>query len=99
MSAIGETLGAEAERNVLALIDKLESCKRDISLLKEENERLEMQLRKAHADLVSLQGKYDNLQLAQAGIRLAKGDIKTARKQVSSIINQIDNCIAALNSE
>lgn len=99
MTATNEDFGTEVERNVRALISKLEESERTKILLQEDYRRLETQLQKAHAELVELQGKYNNLQLAQANIHLSKGDIKNAKRKMTEIINQIDNCIATLSSE
>lgn len=99
MTAESANFGSEVERNVRMLISRLEEIGQINETLQEDKKRLEKQLQKAHAELVELQGKYDNLQLAQANIHLSKGDTKAAKRKMTEIIKQIDDCIAALSSE
>lgn len=85
------------EARVLALIDKVREARDENSELRGEISRLKKDLREAHAELVGLQKKYDDLQLAQASIHLSKGDVKTAKKRMTDIINKVDYCIAKLS--
>lgn len=97
MTANGENLRIEVESRVEALLSALEDSRKESETLKADVKRLKDELREAHAEIVGLQRKYDNLQLAKANISLSKGDVQAAKKRMSEIIRQIDYCIAKLS--
>lgn len=88
----------------MILTEKVEAL---ISLVKEKSEQLERlnqeleftknELKKASAECVELQSKYDNLKIAKGTVALSSGDISEAKRKITDMMEQIDVCIAKLS--
>ncbi|NCC98988.1 MAG: hypothetical protein EOL95_04690 [Bacteroidia bacterium] len=89
----------ELEKNIDALITLSENQKKQIARLNEENNNARNEILRSHAQIVELQKKYDSLKIAKANICLNKGDVKEAQKELSEIIEEINNCIAQLEQD
>lgn len=72
-----------------------ESLKKENASLKEALAEKEEAYRQTHDDLVALTKRYERLNLAHAFA--ADGDIEQARKRISSLVREINACIALID--
>ncbi|MCQ2335883.1 MAG: hypothetical protein MJ010_01725 [Paludibacteraceae bacterium] len=80
------------------LLQRLNNRDKHITQITNELEFLKEELKKANAENVELQKKYNNLKIAKGVVSLSKGDVSQARKRLTDIMAQIDVCIAKLSN-
>ncbi len=83
---------------ISVLLQRLDNKNKQITQITNELEFLKEELKKASAENVELQRKYNNLKIAKSVVSLSKGDISQARKKLTDIMAQIDVCIAKLSN-
>ncbi len=79
------------------LLQRLDEKSKQITLISNELDFLKEELKKANAENVELQRKYNNLKIAKGVVSISKGDVSQARKKLTDIMAQIDVCIAKLS--
>ena len=85
------------ESRISLLLQKLDSYQSQFASLKDNYDRKNKELMRAHKTIVELQEKYDNLKVAKT-VALSKQDIKDGKLRLSKMMREIDNCIALLNN-
>ena len=70
-----------------------------VSKLEQELEYTKAMLKKANADNVELQRKYDNLKIANGTLSLSGGDVSEAKRKLTDIMNRIDMCVDKLSRQ
>ncbi|MCQ2369870.1 MAG: hypothetical protein MJ007_05275 [Paludibacteraceae bacterium] len=83
---------------VSLLLQRLDNKDKYITQITNELSFLKEELKKANAENVELQKKYNNLKIAKSVVSLSKGDVSQARKKLTDIMAQIDVCIAKLSN-
>ena len=85
------------KKKVEELLGKFDESQRDMVGLKSENKELIKQLGEKEEEYLTLEEKYNKLQLSGA----IKGDeesTRLARKRINKLVREIDKCIALLNN-
>lgn len=77
----------------------LEYKSSQVSRLEQELEFTKANLKKANAENVELQRKYDNLKIANGTVSLSGGDVSEAKRKLTDIMNRIDVCIDTLSRQ
>lgn len=85
------------DNKIKELIELLEKQKKELSRQEHEIEFLKEELKKASAENVELQRKYDNLKIARGTISISGGDVSEAKRRLTDIMNRIDVCIEKLS--
>lgn len=70
-----------------------------VTKLEQELEFTKADLRKANAENVELQRKYDNLKIASGTLSLSGGDVSEAKRKITDIMNRIDVCVDKLSRQ
>lgn len=83
---------------ISVLLQRLDNKNKQIAQITKELGLLKEELKKAGAENVELQRKYNNLKIAKSVVSLSKGDVSQARKKLTDIMAQIDVCIAKLSN-
>ncbi|MEE0972994.1 MAG: hypothetical protein U0L34_02565 [Paludibacteraceae bacterium] len=94
---IGTDFLHQLDAQVNALLQDRATQKATIRQLRTDIEVMKRQLTEAHADLVELQKKYDNLLIAHTIIHAENGEIKRAKAKLTNMLETIDRCIGKLN--
>ncbi|MBO7368128.1 MAG: hypothetical protein J6U24_06000 [Paludibacteraceae bacterium] len=81
------------------LLMLLEYKSDQVSKLEQELEYTKADLRKANAENVELQRKYDNLKIANGALSLSGGDVSEAKRKLTDIMNRIDVCVDRLSRQ
>jgi chromosome segregation ATPase len=86
----------EFEKKLQALLVIYENQKKRIAELIAQLHEEEVRTQQAAEEIKSLNAKYNDLLTARAASALY-GDAKSARKQLLSMVREIEKCIALLN--
>lgn len=94
---MGLNLSHSLESKVKELISRYESLKAENAGLREKLETCTAQLEKKTENYKLLEQKFNNLQLTGAFLG-SEGNNAAAKRKVTSLIKEIDRCIAMLDS-
>lgn len=81
---------------ILRLVDRYESMKSDVGMLRKENDQLTAQLEKSAREKADINEKYNTLKFSKT-IEATSGDVHYAKIKINQIVREIDKCIALLN--
>ncbi|MBO4371229.1 MAG: hypothetical protein J5808_07735 [Paludibacteraceae bacterium] len=87
----------QIKQQIQQLVGQNKSNQQKIKALEAENKGYLSLLEKCRTENAELQHKYETLQIAAAAVRLSDKDVAKAKARVTSIIKEIDNCIAQLS--
>ena len=91
-----EELVNNLQTNIKKLLSLYEKQKETINVLKHANSEISEKLSRKEEEFGKLEAKFNNLKLTKA--LLPKGeDAQQAKLKVTSLVREIDKCIALLN--
>jgi hypothetical protein len=84
------------EGKIRQLMDFCDELKRENNDSKEQQKKLEESYKALLLENEILKNKYDNLKMAKI-ISVKQDDFKAAKNRLSSLVREVDKCIALLN--
>ncbi|MCQ2341988.1 MAG: hypothetical protein MJZ75_00645 [Paludibacteraceae bacterium] len=86
---------AQLESNIRCLFARIDALEQEVASLRKVNEDQHQEIIQAHAELSTLQNKYNKLQLAHTLLG-GEEDRQKTKNQLTNMISQLDRAIEAL---